>query len=95
MRTPPRSFFGPRRTQDFGRKVKLAFSGCKDQPCALVNFHDIGGIAKVQGGKRGFEFYVGGGLGSVPYPAALSRISSRKKSSADVPGRGARVRAAR
>src|SRR5689334_21355077 len=58
-------------TQDFGRKVKLAFSGCKDQPCALVNFHDIGGIAKVKDGKRGFEFYVGGGLGSVPYPAAL------------------------
>jgi sulfite reductase (ferredoxin) len=58
-------------TQDFGRKVKLAFSGCKDQPCALVNFHDIGGIAKVRDGKRGFEFYVGGGLGSVPYPAAL------------------------
>jgi sulfite reductase (ferredoxin) len=51
--------------------VKVAFSGCKDQPCALVNFHDIGGIAKVRDGKRGFEFYVGGGLGSVPYPAAL------------------------
>jgi sulfite reductase (ferredoxin) len=58
-------------TQDFGRKVKLAFSGCKDEACALVNFHDIGAIAKVKDGKRGFEFYVGGGLGSVPYPAAL------------------------
>src|SRR3954462_1233586 len=58
-------------TQVFSRKGKLAFSGCKDQPCALVNFHDIGGIAKVRDGKRGFEFYVGGGLGSVPYPAAL------------------------
>jgi sulfite reductase (ferredoxin) len=58
-------------TQDFGRKVKIAFSGCKDEPCGLVNFHDLGGIAKVVDGKRGFEFYVGGGLGSVPYPAAL------------------------
>ncbi len=58
-------------TQDFGRKVKLAFSGCKSEACGLVNFHDIGGIAKVKDGKRGFEFYVGGGLGSVPYPAAL------------------------
>jgi sulfite reductase (ferredoxin) len=58
-------------TQDFGRKVKLAFSGCKNEACGLVNFHDIGGIAKVRDGKRGFEFYVGGGLGSVPYPAAL------------------------
>lgn len=58
-------------TQDFGRKVKVAFSGCKTEACGLVNFHDIGGIAKVRDGKRGFEFYVGGGLGSVPYPAAL------------------------
>jgi sulfite reductase (ferredoxin) len=58
-------------TQDFGRKVKVAFSGCKSEACGLVNFHDIGGIAKVRDGKRGFEFYVGGGLGSVPYPAAL------------------------
>jgi sulfite reductase (ferredoxin) len=62
-------------TQDFGRKVKVAFSGCKHNPCGLVNFHDLGGIAVVreENGvkRRGFEFYVGGGLGSVPYPAAL------------------------
>jgi sulfite reductase (ferredoxin) len=62
-------------TQDFGRKVKIAFSGCKDEPCALTNFHDIGGIAKtrmVDGQlKRGFEFYVGGGLGAVPQMAQL------------------------
>ncbi len=62
-------------TQDFGRKFKIAFSGCKDNPCGLTNFHDLGAIAKVrnEGGveKRGFEFYVGGGLGSVPYPAVL------------------------
>jgi sulfite reductase (ferredoxin) len=62
-------------TQDFGRKFKIAFSGCKDNPCGLTGFHDLGAIAKTktEGGvtKRGFEFYVGGGLGSVPYPAAL------------------------
>src|ERR1700753_303284 len=62
-------------TQDFGRKFKIAFSGCKDQPCGLTNFHDAGAIAKtrvVNGEvKRGFEYYVGGGLGAVPYPAAL------------------------
>src|SRR6266545_2114337 len=46
-------------TQDFGRKFKIAFSGCKDEACALVSLHDLGGIAKVQGGKRGFELYVG------------------------------------
>src|SRR3954471_15926665 len=62
-------------TQDFGRKFKVAFSGCKDEPCGLTNFHDAGAIARtrvVNGElKRGFEYYVGGGLGAVPYPATL------------------------
>jgi len=62
-------------TQDFGRKFKIAFSGCKDNPCGLTNFHDLGLIAatRTENGvtRRGFEFYVGGGLGAVPYPAAL------------------------
>jgi sulfite reductase (ferredoxin) len=62
-------------TQDFGRKFKIAFSGCKENPCGLVTMHDAGAIAKtkvVEGVvKRGFEFYVGGGLGSVPYKAKL------------------------
>jgi sulfite reductase (ferredoxin) len=61
--------------QDFGRKVKIAFSGCKDEACGLVNMHDMGAIAvkKVVNGveKRGFELYVGGGLGTVPHPAKL------------------------
>jgi sulfite reductase (ferredoxin) len=62
-------------TLDFGRKFKIAFSGCGDNPCGLTNFHDMGAIAKtrvVNGEvKRGFGYYVGGGLGAVPYPAAL------------------------
>ena len=62
-------------TQDFGRKFKVAFSGCKDEPCGLTNIHDAGAIARtriVDGQlKRGFEFSVGGGLGAVPYNAAL------------------------
>ena len=62
-------------TQDFGRKFKIAFSGCRDQACALVTIHDMGGIAvkRVIDGKeqRGFELYVGGGLGAVPYQAKL------------------------
>jgi sulfite reductase (ferredoxin) len=62
-------------TQDFGRKVKVAFSGCAQNPCGLVTMHDIGAIAKTKivDGKlrRGFAFYVGGGLGSVPYKAKL------------------------
>lgn len=61
--------------QDFGRKFKVAFSGCKDEACGLVNMHDMGVIAvkKVENGveKRGFELYVGGGLGTVPHQAKL------------------------
>jgi sulfite reductase beta subunit-like hemoprotein len=62
-------------TQGFGRKFKVAFSGCKQNACGLTNFHDLGCIARtreVDGRlERGFETYVGGGLGAVPYPAQL------------------------
>lgn len=62
-------------TQDFGRKFKVAFSGCETNPCALVRIHDLGCVAKVreEGGRevRGFSVYVGGGLGTVPYQAKL------------------------
>jgi sulfite reductase (ferredoxin) len=62
-------------TQDFGRKVKVAFSGCEQNPCGLVTMHDMGAIAKTKvidgKARRGFAFYVGGGLGSVPYKAKL------------------------
>ena len=34
-------------TQDFGRKFKAAFSGCKEHACGLVSMHDIGAIAAV------------------------------------------------
>ncbi|MDQ3439876.1 MAG: nitrite/sulfite reductase, partial [Planctomycetota bacterium] len=60
---------GHRDTQDFGRKFKIAFSGCRDEACALVSMHDLGGIAATRDldGRtiRGFELYVGGGLGAV------------------------------
>ncbi len=56
-------------TMDFGRKFKIAFSGCEDQPCGLTNFHDLGAIARIKDGKRGFKVVVGGGLGAVPYNA--------------------------
>ncbi len=62
---------GHRDTQDFGRKFKIAFSGCEHEACALVSMHDLGGIAKVRDGKRGFALYVGGGLGAVPHQAKL------------------------
>lgn len=61
--------------QSFGRKFKIAFSGCRENACALVRLHDFGAIAvtrEVDGKmKRGFELWVGGGLGPVPQQAKL------------------------
>lgn len=61
--------------QGFGRKFKIAFSGCRQEACALTNMHDMGCIAvtRTENGqqKRGFEVYVGGGLGAVPQQAKL------------------------
>jgi sulfite reductase (ferredoxin) len=61
--------------QNFGRKFKPAFSGCAQHPCGLTSMHDLGFIAvkRDENGqeKRGFEMYVGGGLGAVPYQAKL------------------------
>src|SRR5262245_14975365 len=61
--------------QGFGRKFKIAFSGCKEEACGLTNMHDMGCIAvtRHEDGeeKRGFEVYVGGGLGAVPHQAKL------------------------
>ncbi len=61
--------------QNFGRKFKPAFSGCSQHACALVNMHDLGFVATRRGQngteKLGFQAYVGGGLGAVPYQAKL------------------------
>ena len=62
-------------TQDFGRKLKVAFSGCEHEACGLVTFHDLGFIGKtkqVNGNTvRGFDIYVGGGLGTIPHKAKV------------------------
>jgi sulfite reductase (ferredoxin) len=55
--------------QDFGRKFKIAFSGCRDEACGLVMMHDFGAIAEVRDGERGFSIWVGGGLGTTPQQA--------------------------
>ncbi len=61
--------------QDFGRKFKIAFSGCLHEACGLANMHDMGAVAttkEVDGElKKGFRLYVGGGLGAVPHQAQL------------------------
>ncbi|MGB0386241.1 MAG: nitrite/sulfite reductase [Ardenticatenaceae bacterium] len=61
--------------QDFGRKFKIAFSGCEHEACGLVSMHDLGFLAQVRevdgATKRGFTVYVGGGLGTVPHQAKV------------------------
>jgi sulfite reductase (ferredoxin) len=66
-----RFLLGHPDVQDFGRKFKIAFSGCEDNPCGLVTFHDLGAVAQVRDGKRGFRVVVGGGLGAVPVQAKV------------------------
>ncbi len=62
-------------TQEFGRKFKVAFSGCEQHGCGLVRMHDLGFLARqkeIDGEvKRGFAVFVGGGLGTIPYQAKL------------------------
>jgi len=70
-----RFLLGHPDAQDFGRKFKVAFSGCGEHACGLVNMHDFGAIAATReengATQRGFEVYVGGGLGAVPHQAVL------------------------
>src|SRR5690606_21656772 len=70
-----RFLLGHRDVQDFGRKFKIAFSGCEDHACGLVGMHDLGLLARVRtvDGKpeRGFEVHVGGGLGAIPHVAKV------------------------
>ncbi len=74
-RASMRFLLGHPDAQDFGRKFKVAFSGCRQHACGLVNMHDFGAIAVTRetdgDTQRGFEVYVGGGLGAVPHEARL------------------------
>lgn len=45
------------------RKFKIAFSGCPDD-CALTGVNDVGFVARIRDGRRGFALYVGGGMGA-------------------------------
>ncbi|MBI1883327.1 MAG: nitrite/sulfite reductase [Chlamydiae bacterium] len=57
-------------TQGLPRKIKIAFEGCPaDHIHAMI--HDIGVFAVMRGAIRGFEVYVGGGLGGAPREAQL------------------------
>ncbi|MBU2939936.1 HEPN domain-containing protein [Lacinutrix sp. C3R15] len=51
--------------QEMGRKFKVSFSGT-DEDTGLSYMHDLGFIAKIKNGVRGFKVMLGGGLGSQP-----------------------------
>ncbi|TQI71715.1 sulfite reductase (ferredoxin) [Gramella sp. Hel_I_59] len=51
--------------QEMGRKFKMSFSS-SNEDTALSYIHDLGFIAKLKDGKRGFKVMLGGGLGSQP-----------------------------
>jgi sulfite reductase (ferredoxin) len=50
------------------RKFKVAFSGC-NADCAFGAIHDLGLIAQVRDGQRGFKVYAAGGLSTTPQAA--------------------------
>lgn len=52
-------------SQEMGRKFKISFSAT-DKDTALSYIHDLGFIAKIHDGIRGFKVMLGGGLGSQP-----------------------------
>jgi sulfite reductase beta subunit-like hemoprotein len=50
------------------RKFKIAIEGCPID-CAQATINDIGLYARVDGGRRGFSVWAGGGLGAAPFLA--------------------------
>ncbi len=56
--------------QNLPRKFKIAFEGCTTDH-AKVAIHDLGIVAQLRDGRRGFQLYVAGGLGPIPLSAQL------------------------
>lgn len=68
-------FLRNKLNQNLPRKFKIAFEGCLNKDHARVGIHDLGFVAATReaSGKveKGFKVYVGGGLGTIPFPAQL------------------------
>ena len=56
--------------QEMGRKFKVSFSA-SDKDTGLSYMHDLGFIAKIENGVKGFKVMLAGGLGSQPRHADL------------------------
>lgn len=65
-----RLFLRHPKSSDLPRKFKIALSCCPHD-CAQAAMHDVGYLARVEGGKRGFKVFVGGGLSSSPQSGAV------------------------
>ena len=52
-------------TQSMPRKSKTAFSGSETDE-AITAIHDVGFIARIKDGRKGFKVVVGGGLSTMP-----------------------------
>jgi sulfite reductase beta subunit-like hemoprotein len=63
-----RLFLGHPLSSSLPRKFKIAFSGCVDD-CMKAHIHDLGFIARVENGERGFKVVCAGGLSSSPQAA--------------------------
>jgi sulfite reductase (ferredoxin) len=57
--------------QEMGRKFKASFSN-SEEDSALAYIHDLGFVAKIKDGKKGFKIMIGGGLGAQPRMADLA-----------------------
>ena len=57
-------------SQEMGRKFKVSFSAT-DEDTGLSYMHDLGFIAKIENGVKGFKVMLAGGLGSQPRHADL------------------------
>lgn len=54
--------------QDMGRKFKISLSS-SEKDSAYGYMHDVGLVARMQDGRRGFKVMLGGGLGAQPFSA--------------------------
>jgi sulfite reductase beta subunit-like hemoprotein len=65
-----RFFLRHPKAADLPRKFKIAISCCPHD-CAQAAIHDVGLVARLENGQRGFKVYVGGGLSTSPQAAAV------------------------
>ncbi|RYE94911.1 MAG: nitrite/sulfite reductase [Myxococcales bacterium] len=65
-----RFFLRHPKAADLPRKFKMALS-CTPRDCAQAAIHDVGLIARIEDGQRGFKVVVGGGLSTSPQDAAV------------------------